>query len=164
MSWACALMCVGSVVFVLWQCVLCPSSQTFCALPMCCRYVCSRGLPAPLIFIACACFISHVLSMCCRKHLKRDSPSGGPPQDTEDLFRLLKQAANKFNAPVTTAPGRKSRRPGMNCCILFIFFYPVCTMMVNAACFKGIGLRAEGLFQQASYIPFTVVPFAKSFA
>ena len=50
--------------------------------------------------------------MRCRKHLKRDSPSGGPPQDTEDLFRLLKQAANKFNAPVTAASGRKSRRPG----------------------------------------------------
>ncbi|KAL3135961.1 hypothetical protein ABBQ32_007005 [Trebouxia sp. C0010 RCD-2024] len=49
-----------------------------------------------------------------RKHLKRDSPSGGPPQDPEDLFRLLKEAAANFTAPstATAVPARKSRRPG----------------------------------------------------
>ena len=73
--------------------------------------------------LASACVSSNVLFMRCRKHLKRDSANGGPPQDTEDLFRLLKQVANKFQAPVTnapTAPARKSRRPGKKCCIWFI--------------------------------------------
>ena len=58
---------------------------------------------------------THMLYVPCRKHLKRDSPSGGPPQDPEDLFRLLKEAAAKFTASSTTTavPVRKSRRPGV---------------------------------------------------
>lgn len=46
-----------------------------------------------------------------RKQLKRDSPNASPPQDAEDLFRLLKEAATKFE-PQTAEPVRKSRRPG----------------------------------------------------
>ena len=52
-----------------------------------------------------------------RKHLKRDSPGGSPPRDADDLFRLLKEAANKFPAPVvpvSNEPVRKSRRPGIS--------------------------------------------------
>ena len=46
-----------------------------------------------------------------RKHLNH--PDGAPPQDAEDLFRLLKEAANKFNAEPGVEPAvRRSRRPG----------------------------------------------------
>lgn len=58
------------------------------------------------------CTSRSTICLCCRKHLKRDSPNGSPPQDAEDLFRLLKEAANKFNAPADAEPARKSRRPG----------------------------------------------------
>lgn len=82
---------------------------------------------APGVCVACACIGSHVLFIHCRKHLKRDSPSAGPPQDTEDLFRLLKQAAKKFNAPDSTVTARKSRRPGKTCFFLFTLSYTICT-------------------------------------
>ncbi|DBA98929.1 TPA: hypothetical protein ACH3X1_014674 [Trebouxia sp. C0004] len=46
-----------------------------------------------------------------RKHLNH--PDGAPPQDAEDLFQLLKEAANKFTADPGAEPAvRKSRRPG----------------------------------------------------
>ncbi len=55
-----------------------------------------------------------VVCLCCRKHLKRDSLNGSPPQDADDLFRLLKEAATKFNGPqdAERAQEKKSRRPG----------------------------------------------------
>lgn len=46
----------------------------------------------------------------CRKHLKRDSPNASPPQDADDLFKLLKRTADKMGTGETK---KKSRRPGM---------------------------------------------------
>ena len=51
----------------------------------------------------------------CRKHLKRDSPNGSPPQDADDLFKLLKRTADKMGGGGNGETKRKSRRPGLPC-------------------------------------------------
>ena len=44
--------------------------------------------------------------------MKRDSPNGSPPQDADDLFKLLKRTADKMGGGGNGETKRKSRRPG----------------------------------------------------